>query len=179
MFLNLTYDQWQAIGVLATILASIIAIAISVVTLRQNNKMIESTSRPNLSIYGNSTNTGSPMLYFVIHNFGSSLAEITSLKYDFDFTNCYKIQNEKDYIKTLVGCTLAPNQSKICLLDYDKVDKIVNFEISYKSSAKSYNEKFAVDFRAGNAMVAAKTSNKDKELETISYTLQDMLLKDL
>ena len=183
MFLGLTNDQWQAVGVIATIVipivTSIVAVIISVVTLRQNNKMIEAANRPNLSIYGNYANTGILCLYFVIRNFGSSSAKITDITYDFDLVNCYRVKNNKDFIKSLIGCTIAPNQSKICILDYDKVDKEINFEVTYKSSTKTYKDKFAVDFRAGNTMVVPKSASKDKELEAISYTLQEMLQKDL
>ena len=178
-YLGLEIDAWQVIGIFATCLISFVAIIISIATLIQNSKMIESTSRPYLSIYGNSANTSSPYLYFVIRNFGNSSAKITKLSYNFDFKGCFKLTTDKDYIKSLLGSTIAPGQSRICLLDYDKITEIVSFEIEYKSSTKTYVEKFDVNFRAGNDMVTPKTANKGRELETISYTLQDMLQKDL
>ena len=44
-------DTIQLFGIIASFVTSIIAIVISVITLRQNSKMIESASRPIISLY--------------------------------------------------------------------------------------------------------------------------------
>ena len=44
------------IGILASLLASLIAIGVSLASLKQNSKMIEESSRPYVVIYGNTTN---------------------------------------------------------------------------------------------------------------------------
>lgn len=59
-------DIIQLFGIIASLITSIVAITISLVTLRQNSKMIEDASRPIISIYGESINPGSPVFYIVI-----------------------------------------------------------------------------------------------------------------
>ena len=92
-------DIIQLFGIIASLITSIVAITISLVTLRQNSKMIEDASRPIISIYGESINPGSPVFYIVIKNFGSSSAYITQFDYDFDFTSAYLADKGKDYIE--------------------------------------------------------------------------------
>jgi hypothetical protein len=172
-------DILQVVAILSTSILSIVSIIISVITLRKNSKMIEETTRPILSIYGSSINSGTPALYLVVKNFGSSAAIITKFDYDYDFSNCYRSSRDTDFLKYLINCTIAPGQSRICLLDYNKIDRPVTFDIAYKSTSKTYKESLTIDIKAGTAMITAKNDTKDKELSTISYTLQEMLQKNL
>lgn len=165
--------------VLSFILAAISVITV-VITLRQNNKMIEESTRPVISIYTEEINAGEPFFYLVVKNFGQSPAYITKFEYDFDFNGCYKIRNNKDYLQKLTKSVLAPGQSRICILDYEKINKEVTFIISYQSSIKkSYTETFTIDLKAGVSMPYGKIATEGKELRTISYTLQEMLQKNL
>ena len=77
-------DKIQLLGIAISALTSIIAIIISVHTLRQNSKMIEDSSRPYIGIYGLSTYICDRYYYIIIKNFGQSIAHIESLTYDFD-----------------------------------------------------------------------------------------------
>ena len=114
-------DIIQIFGIIASFLTAFVAIVISLVTIRQNSKMIEESSRAVISIYSQSINTGSPMMFIVIKNFGNSPAVIRKFDYDFDFTNCYKFRADRDYLKDFVGSSLAPGQARICCLDYKKI----------------------------------------------------------
>ena len=86
--------------VLSFILAAISVVTV-VITLRQNNKMIEESTRPFISVYTDEINAGNPFFYLVIKNFGKSTAYITKFEYDFDFNGCYKIRNDRDYLQQL------------------------------------------------------------------------------
>ena len=79
-------DIIQILGIIASFLTAFVAIVISLVTMRQNSKMIEESSRAIISIYPQSINTGTPMLFMVIKNFGNSPAIISKFDYDYDFT---------------------------------------------------------------------------------------------
>lgn len=79
-----TSDIIQLIGIMASLLTSIIAIIISIVTVRQNSKILEEANRPVISIYGQSINPGAPMFYLVVKNFGNSSAYMTKFATDFD-----------------------------------------------------------------------------------------------
>ena len=175
--------------VLSFILAAISVVTV-VITLRQNNKMIEESTRPFISVYTDEINAGNPFFYLVIKNFGKSTAYITKFEYDFDFNGCYKIRNDRDYLQQLNNAVLAPGQfnnavlapgqSRICTLDYQRIDRAVTFTLEYHSGAKkTYSDEFTIDLKAGVSMPYGKVATEGKELRTISYALQEMLQKNL
>lgn len=172
-------DLVQIIGILTSLLTSIIAIIISVVTVRQNSKMIEESSRAVVGIYGESINPGSPMFFIVVKNFGNSLATITKFEADFDFKDCYGFTTDKNFISDLNNCSIAPGQSRICRLDYNKITRPITFNIEYISASKHYSETSTIDLKSGTNMLVPKNATNDKELRTISYTLQEILQKNL
>lgn len=138
--------------VLSFLLAAISVVTV-VITLRQNNKMIEESTRPVISVYTDEINAGNPFFYLIVRNFGKSPAYITKFEYDFDFKGCYKIRNDRDYLEGLNNAVLAPGQSRICTLDYAKIDKEVTFTLEYHSGAKKvYSDKFTIDLKAGVSM---------------------------
>lgn len=178
--MNLTSsDCIQLVGISVSLFTSIIAIAISIITLKQNSKMIEESSRASIGIYGESINSGSPMFFLVVKNFGNSTATLTKFNTDFDFSDCYGFSTDKNFILDLSNCTIAPGQSRICQLDYNKITRPVTFELEYISASKKYSETQTIDLKLGSSMLTSKVSTKDKELRTISYTLQEMLQKNL
>lgn len=117
-------------------------------------------------------NVGDPFFYLIVKNFGKSPAYITKFECDFDFKGCYKIRNDKDYLKGLNNAVLALGQSRIYTLDYAKIDKEVAFTLEYHSGAKKvYLEKFTIDLKTGVSMPYGKIATDGKELCTISYAL--------
>lgn len=172
-------DIIQLLGILISFITSIVAIIISVVTLRQNSKMIEESNRAIIAIYGESINCGSPTFYFVIKNYGHSLATIKKFDSDFDFSGCYGFRTDQNWISDLNNCSIAPGQSRICKLDYQKITRPITFDIEYISLGKTYREQITVDLKAGADMLVSKNATKGAELRTISYTLQEMVQKNI
>lgn len=172
-------DIIQILGITTSFTTAIVAIIISLITLRQNSKMIEENSRAIISIYPQSINTGTVMLFIVIKNFGNSPAIIQKLDYNFDFTNCYQFRSDRDYLKDFIGSSLAPGQSLICALDYSKLSHPVTFTIEYLSLSRKYCEMLTVDLKAGVNIPVPKTATEGKELRTIAYSLQEMIQKNL
>ena len=83
-------------------------------------------------------------------------------------------------MQQLSTAVLAPGQSRICTLDYQKINKAVTFTLEYHSGAKkTYSDKFTIDLKAGVSMPYGKVATEGKELRTISYALQEMLQKNL
>ena len=116
----------------------------------------------------------------IVKNFGQSTAYIKRFEYDSDLSGCYKLSYQKDYLKDLENSVLAPGQSRICMLDYHKIPEEVEFDVEYRSDVgKIYNSHFNVDLKAGTSLPTAKMCARDKELQTISFTLQEMLQKSL
>lgn len=165
--------------ILSFILAAV-SVVMVVITLRQNSKMIEESTRPFITVYTEEINVGDIFFYLVVKNFGKSAAFITKFKYDFDFKGCYRIGNDRDYLMDIDKAVIAPGQSRICMLDYSKIDREVTFNIEYHSTmGKKYKETYTMDIKAGASMPTGKIDTKDKEFRTISYTLQEMLQKSL
>ncbi len=152
-------DIIQILGIIASFLTAFVAIIISLVTMRQNSKMIEESSRAIISIYPQSINTGTPMLFMVIKNFGNSPAVISKFDYDYDFTGCYRYRSERDYLKDFIGSSLAPGQSRICNIDYTKITRPVTFSLEYQSGSKKYQETLTVDLQAGVNIPVPKTAS--------------------
>lgn len=168
-----------ALCVLSFLLAAISVVTV-VITLRQNHKMIENATRPYVCVYGQSINSGSPEFYLVVKNFGASPAVITKFQYEPDLSQCYGVKKPKrNYLDDISKTTLAPGQSRICRLKYSKVPDIVTFKIEYKSGKKKYSDCFSTNIKSGSAMLTTKVATEGKELRTISYTLQEILQKDL
>lgn len=174
-----TSDIIQLIGIMVSLLTSIIAIIISIVTVRQNSKILEEANRPVISVYGQSINSGVPMFYLVVKNFGTSSAYMTKFATDFDLSKCYTSNASRNYIEDLGKCVIAPGQSRICLLDYKKIDTPIHFSLEYKSISKTYCEELDIDLKSAVSLPVSKYATKDKELLSISYSLQELLTKNL
>ena len=91
----------------------------------------------------------------------------------------YPGDNNRDYLKDLQNSVLAPGQSRICALDYSKLDKPVTFDLVYSSDVKIYHDKMTIDLTAGAGMISSKVATEGKSLRTISYSLQEMVQKNL
>lgn len=100
-------DVIQLIGILASLITSVIAIIISVLTLKQNSKMIDETSRPYVAIYAKTTNFQSPQYYLVIKNFGQTGATISSIKCSPDITP-FSIRSDPFHFPILQKRILLP-----------------------------------------------------------------------
>lgn len=170
-----------SLSILSLILA-ITSIITVVLTLKQNNKMIESNTRPYISVYGDMTNFANLQFYIIVKNFGKSGAVIKDFTCDIDLKK-YNYGIKVTPFECIKGTLLAPNQNIVCSIDYKKLSadniNILNFTIEYEFCGKVYKENYPVNYGAFRKNITTKTSTKDKELKTISYTLQEMVQKDL
>lgn len=177
-------DTLELFGILASTITSIIAIVISVLTLRQNAKMIEDSSRPCIGIYGLSTYICERNYYIILKNYGSSPARIESLTYDFDIVLLSKHKNCEPF-SHIDGASIAPGQSYRCAIDFDKVTKYnltcINFHICYSSGIRKYEDDIflKIDANLGNLEAHTKSKEEKTPLAVISETLQDMHIKSL
>lgn len=181
-FSKFTISDWiELIGVLASLVTSIVAIWISIKTLKQNNQMIEDSTRPYVVMCGKVTNCQDPTFYLVLKNHGTSGATITDIKCDCDLSR-YSFSKEHVPFKHFSGTFIAPNQSFICALQrFDLFKEIhkIKFDISYKSEYKTYKENFVINLDSYNDLIQPRANTKDKELKIISYALQDLVEKHL
>lgn len=175
-------------------IASFALAAISVIsvilTLQQNNRMIENSTRPYISLYGESTTFSAFQFYLVIRNFGQSSALITNFSCDIDLSKCTIIDDsilttiKKAPIpfKNIIGYTLNPGQALQFPVNYFNMlnlNKKPTFIIEYSSSEKKYKEKVQLNlsFQLDYLNVYA-SSDKEPE-QVISKVLQDMIIRKL
>lgn len=177
-----TSDTIQLLGIVSSLIASIIAIVISLVSTRQNSKMIENASRPFISIYIDALTICEQTSFFVIKNFGASPARITRFIYDPILKETHQknnlICNQFDYVENIV---LAPGRSK--LLEYDlpklPVDD-VHFHIEYSFNNVSYSEDVTLNTKNYiHIPVTRPTSQITDENEREVQTLRELLERSM
>lgn len=180
MFSLLTVNNWiEIIGIIASLITSVVAIVISVKTLKQNNRMIDESTRPYITIAGKTTNFQNPNFYLVLRNFGSTGATITNFSCNTDLSE-YSFNNDFVPFKNISGTFIAPDQSIITTLDTRKLYKnkpTFIFDIEYKSNEKVYLEHIQISIEAYSGLLSTRASTQEKELKIISYTLQDLVEK--
>ena len=180
---ELTLTNWiEIIGIIASLAISIIAIIISCVTLKQNSKMIEESTRPYVIMSLKTTNFSSQHIYLVLKNYGTSGATITKLSCNHDLSKYTGIPTKKPF-DNISGSFIAPNQSYITNLNskylYTDENLVFSFDIEYKNKNKTYSEHFDIHMESYAELVQNRTSTSNEELKTISYTLQDLVEKHL
>lgn len=170
-------NSFDAVLSICTLGVSIISIIIAVLTLRQNNRMIEESIRPLVCVYSEYIIVGEGYLYLVVKNFGHSAATIDEFDVDCNLTGCYMIKSNKDFLKELEGSLLAPGQCRTCLINYEKVKKTITFKIRYHNGNKRYEDLFRFNpTAAANLPTNVSTGDDNKQ---IAQTLQEMLKKNL
>lgn len=182
LFENLIFsDLLQLILILITTITAVLSIVISVLTLRQNQKMLEESTRPYIVIYGTITNFQEPIYKLIIKNFGQSGGTITSFNSSHDLVEFTFGEDERRPFEDLKDIFIAPGQSIISAIDYKKIMEkeidILNFNIKYKTQYKSYTEDIDINVKAFKNQISPKASTGNKELKIISYTLQELVDK--
>lgn len=179
----MTISDWinAILCVLSFSLAAISVVTV-VVTLKQNKKMIESSTRAYVTVSGQSINVQSSEFMLVIKNYGQSIALIETIEFDISLKP-YMYALDIEPFAAISNTTLCPNQNIVCNLDpvkmgKDNVKKIV-CNISYMSNGKRYVEKQIINFDALCKNVITKASTEGKELKIISYAIQEMIKKNL
>ena len=169
------------LSVLSFILAAISVITV-VLTLRQNNKMIEATSRAYIVVNAQYINFRNHQIVLVVRNYGSSGAIIKKISFDKDLTK-YTFELNMQPFEELKNMTFAPNQNLQCDIDnlvigQDGLD-IVTCNVEYISNGKNYKEEFMINFKAISHNIDTRVNCKDNDLKAIAYILQEHVRKNL
>lgn len=182
-------DIIEIISIIVSAIVSIVAIAISLKSLKQsritneqNNRMLEESTRPYITIYLDAITICEQTSYFVLKNFGNSPALITKFEYDPALKETKQrsslLQEQFDFINHIV---LAPGQSK--LLEYN-VTKLpsdtVEFHISYMSNGIEYHETVIMNVKNFIHLPVSRPSSKIADgNERQVQTLREMLERSL
>lgn len=158
--------------VLSFVLAAISVVTV-VITLRQNSKMIENSSRPYISIYHGHTYFQCMNHYLIVKNFGSSTATITAFECDLDLD---KLAYTKGYppFQNLVGTSIAPGQKIMYRINAKELIKVeyLTIRLKYQSNSKfKYSEELSIKIYD---LYGTRASTPNEELKIISFALQDI-----
>lgn len=169
------------LAILSFILAAISVMTV-VLTLRQNNKMIEATSRAYIVVNAQYINFRNPQIVLVVRNYGSSGAIIKKISFDKDLTK-YTFELNMQPFEALENMTVAPNQNLQCDIDnvaigQDNLD-VVKCNVEYISNGKNYKEEFMINFKAVSHNIDSRVDCKDSDLKAIAYILQENVRKNL
>lgn len=169
--------------ILSFLLAAI-SVIIVIITIKQNNKMIEASNRPYVVAYTDATYIDVTRYYIVVKNFGNSGATITKFECNFDLSRCAFDKDRIPFSK-LKNTFIAPQQSFTSVINnielYKNTDSLT-FYIEYTDGIKKYSDTIKIDLTATEDLLhmnAANNKTKNPELENISLTLQNILEKSL
>lgn len=160
--------------ILSFVLA-VISIVTVVITLRQNAKMIENSTRPYVSIYFY------PLFsldYLILKNFGNSTAKIISVDTNVDFRICFDDDSHLPFSHA-AGTYLHPGERILSAINEtyklcEKYDFLI-FDITYEASEKRYKEHVEINLKsyADHASIRP-TVNQENAQQIIAKTLQDI-----
>lgn len=161
------------------ILAAISVVTV-VITLKQNHKMIQNSTRPYIVVMAQTTNFQDPMFYLVVKNFGSSGATIKSMSCDVDLKKLSYIDQYTPF-ENIENTFIAPGQMILSALNSHKFKdngiREFSVTIKYTDGIKNYGEKYLINYKAYVENVHTRASTEGKELRIISYALQDLVEK--
>lgn len=178
-------DIIEIVGIVVSTVASSVGIWISLKALRQtqitneqNNRMLEESSRPYITIYLDAITLCEQSSYFVLKNFGHSPAVITKFEYDPALKQTQQpskiLQEQFDFVEHIV---LAPGQAKLLQYDVTKLpSSIVTFKISYLANNTEYHETVTMNVKNFiHLPVSRPDSYIPKGNEREVHTLREML----
>ncbi len=153
-----------------------------VITLLQNRKMIEASTRPYLGIYTASSNIGKNRIYLILKNYGQSSARIEELSADIDLTELSRLPGTYIPFSGLSGSTIMPGQSFRTIIDYKNIvneTEIIKFTLKYSGSVKKYTEILPLKLTSNSGNLTEHSCTPGNELSEISEALQEMHIKSL
>ena len=162
------------LAVLSFILA-VVSIITVVITLRQNSKMIEASTRPYVSICFH------PLFnldYLILKNYGNSTAKIISIDTDVDFRICTADESHLPFSHAS-GTYLHPGETMLSAIQdayklCEKYDFLV-FDITYEASGKLYKEHIEINLNSYADHAAIRpTVRPENAQQIIAKTLQDI-----
>lgn len=162
-----------------TALTAIISIIIALVTLRQNSKMIEESTRPNIVVY--STNIDD-ICYIVIKNYGSSSAIVDFVLCNHDFTSEETGDFEGHIFDRMKDSIIAPGQSIRCPIRAYRLKNFdFEFTVKYHSSTKAYKDVFSFNIINNDPFAHMSASKKDivTALQNVYVTLLELLKRNI
>jgi hypothetical protein len=168
-------DRIQLATVLISSITAISSIIISVLTLRQTNKITREANRAYINIYLDViAMNGNNSVYFIIKNHGNTPGKIIDIK-------CSLLDVKKVFIlnpfEHLINFELAPKQS---FSTFVKTDGIGTFtcDIKYSQGKKIYKDTFLLNPSFADGVIHIdRESNPPKEISDTIRNETEALIK--
>ena len=179
LILNILFckPDWSIIVNIISIIASsslsIVAIVISIITLRKSSKATFESSRANIVFYVDTLTGGQQFL--TIKNFGNSLGTILSIDISPkpDYSKSPKLNGiSVPLITNYTDISLAPNQCVKSWFPFSQYpDKKFNITVKYKTLGKTYTENYPIDI---SYIEAIDYIRKNSTSNDVSHVLKDI-----
>ena len=174
-------DIIQIAIAVVTFLGIIISSIIAIVSIKQNNKILEENSRANILLYVDFS-PATNRYYIVIKIFGHSLGKVTNIKTSpkLDWKKT-KFNQDIPVITESTNFVLAPNQKISSWFDFREYpNQKFDVELVYETLGKKYVEKYTINLKFVNNIdwltkySFDDTSNDYKQsLYTLNNSIED------
>lgn len=133
-------DAIQLSGILVSLITSIVAIIISLITIRQNSRMIKNATRPYIVVYNDFVSgAGMPIQFLVIRNFGQTAATIKSL----EITPKVDVMYSDELFANMANQIIAPEQSYSTAFKLKDLSTHLTVHVVYSSGKKIFSETYS------------------------------------
>ncbi len=167
-------DVIQLIGICVSSLISLVAVILSLITIRQNAKSIEDSTRPYIVIYNDLVNgANTPIQFLIIRNFGQTAATIKKL----EITPQIPVQYSDELFGHFKNQTIAPGQSYSTAFKLKDPSITLTASVTYTCGKKTYSESYSISQKAISDNVHAKVKVEDSihAQQIIAGCFQDYL----
>lgn len=176
-----TSDIIQLIGIMVAIITGIFSIAISVITLRQNSKIVKESNKAQIEIFPFKV-YGDIYPKIRIQNFGMTTGRIIDIKTIPEMPVEHMIINPFEFYKDL---SLAPNQSfttTFCKSNSNEADvpiEVFDVEITYKTLNETIKSTFHINYKFLHGYTETMSTSKTTEsaLDKINQSIQGLQQK--
>lgn len=172
-------DIIQIIGIVIALLTGIVSIIISIITLKQNSKIIKESNKAHIEIFPYKI-YGDIVPRIKIQNFGQTSGTIISVKVIPEIPNENIIINPFNFYE---GLTLAPNQSFIAIFSKQNSPDVpieeFDIEITYKTLDEEITSKHHINYKFLDGYMETKSSSKDinTAIDKLTQSIQGLQQK--
>ena len=176
-----TSDVIQIVGIMVAIITGIASIIISVISLRQNSKIVKESNKAQIEIFPYKV-YGDIYPKIRIQNFGMTTGTIIDVKTVPEMPVEQMILNPFEFYKDL---SLAPNQSFttiFCKKNSNEADvpiEVFDIEITYKTLNDTVKTTFHINYKFIHGYTETRSSSKTTEsaLDKINQSIQGLQQK--
>lgn len=159
-------DWLQLISIIVSSIIAVISIIISVLTLRQTNRITFESNRTYINIYLSAVAMGGDnSVYLVIKNHGNTVGKILDIKCSIsDIKKVFIL----DPFKNLINYELAPRQSFSTYIDTTGLEPFT-CTIKYSQGKKIFEESYELNphFASGMIHIVRQSSSKNEVYDAL------------